>query len=56
MPQGEIHYGEGAVRPDSFLVKNCGRYAAEQFESLLENLKGRGAEFRQAREIAGGVP
>jgi peptidoglycan/xylan/chitin deacetylase (PgdA/CDA1 family) len=52
MPQGEIHYGEGSVRPDPFIVKNCGRYAAEQLDTLVERLKSRGARFLQAREIA----
>jgi len=52
MPQGEIHYGEGGVRPDPFLVKNCGPYAAEQFERLLVMLLDRGAEFSQAKQIA----
>jgi len=50
MPQGEIHYGEGSVRPDPFLVKNCGDYAAEQLDILLAKLRDRGAEFLQARQ------
>jgi peptidoglycan/xylan/chitin deacetylase (PgdA/CDA1 family) len=52
MPQGEIHYGEGSVRPDPFIVKNCGKYAAEQLDTLVGELKDRGARFLQAREIA----
>ena len=52
MPQGEIHYGEGSVRPDPFLVKNCGPYAAEQLDTLLGTLLDRGAAFFQARQIA----
>ncbi|MCK4248424.1 MAG: polysaccharide deacetylase family protein [Candidatus Omnitrophica bacterium] len=52
MPQGEIHYGEGSVRPDPFIVKNCGTYAAEQFDLLLKKLLERGAEFFQAKQIA----
>ena len=52
MPQDEIHYGEGAVRPDHFIVKNCGTYAAEQLDSLLQKLLERGAEFFQAKQIA----
>lgn len=51
MPQGEIHYGEGAVRPDPFIVKNCGPYAVEQLETLIIRLQERGAVFRQARQI-----
>ena len=56
MPQGEIHYGEGSVRPDPFIVKNCGPYAAEQLGKLLETLLDRGATFRQARQIAEETP
>ncbi|NOY80875.1 MAG: polysaccharide deacetylase family protein [Kiritimatiellaeota bacterium] len=52
MPQGEIHYGEGAVRPDPFIVKNCGPYAASQLDRLLAALIERGARFCQARQIA----
>ncbi|MCX5757163.1 MAG: polysaccharide deacetylase family protein [Candidatus Hydrogenedentes bacterium] len=52
MPLGEIHYGEGGVRPDPFIVKNCGSYAAEQLDLLIKMLLGRGAEFIQAREAA----
>jgi len=52
MPQGEIHYGEGAVRPDPFIVKNCGDYAAEQLDNLLAGLSARNAAFYQARQIA----
>jgi len=56
MPQGEIHYGEGSVRPDPFIVKNCGPYAAEQLGKLLATLLDRGATFRQARQIAEETP
>jgi peptidoglycan/xylan/chitin deacetylase (PgdA/CDA1 family) len=52
MPQGEIHFGEATVRPDPFIVKNCGPYAAEQFDLLLGKLIDRGAVFRQAQQIA----
>ena len=52
MPEGEIHYGEGFVRPDPFIVKNCGGYAIEQMDCLLAMLRDRGAEFFQARQIA----
>ncbi len=52
MPQGEIHYGEGAVRPDPFIVKNCGPYAASQLDCLVAALTERGARFCQARQIA----
>ena len=55
MPQGEIHYGEGSVRPDPFIVKNCGPYAAEQLDALLTTLQEQGAEFQQARQAGEGV-
>ncbi|MCF6174872.1 MAG: polysaccharide deacetylase family protein [Victivallaceae bacterium] len=51
MPEGLLHYGEGAVLPDPFLIKNCGEYGAQQFEILVEKLKGIGAEFYQAKEL-----
>jgi len=52
MPKGAIHYGEGAVLPDAFIVKNCGGYAAEQLDALIKKLIDRGAAFRQAQQIA----
>ncbi len=52
MPQGEIHYGEGAVHPDPFIVKNCGPYAAEQLDVLIGTLLERGARFLQAQQAA----
>lgn len=52
MPQGEIHYGEGSVRPDPFIVRNCGPYALEQLDRLIGALKARGAVFCQARQAA----
>jgi len=52
MPQGEIHYGEGSVRPDPFIVKNCGPFALEQLDLLVGMLRERKAEFCQARQIA----
>lgn len=55
MPQSEIHYGEGSVRPDSFCVLNCGKYAARQLDRLIGLLQERGAGFYQARQIAEGM-
>jgi len=52
MPQGEIRFGEGGVRPDPFIVKNCGPYAAEQLDILIARLLERGARFVQARQAA----
>ncbi len=47
-----LSLGEGSVRPDPFIVKNCGPYAVEQFELLLGMLRAREARFYQARQIA----
>jgi len=52
-PRGRlITEGEGSVRPDPFIVKNCGPYAAEQVGRLLEMLHDRGAQFFQSHQIA----
>ena len=53
MPKGEIHYGEGAVHPDPFIVKNTGARAAKELDRLLGLLLDRGATFFEARQIAG---
>ena len=52
MPQGPIHYGEGTVIPDPFIVKNCGDYALEQLDLLITRLKDMGAEFLTCRALA----
>lgn len=52
MPQGPIHYGEGAVIPDPFIVKNCGDYALEQLDQLITRLHDMGAEFLTCRMLA----
>lgn len=52
MPEGAIHYGEGAVHPDPFIVKNCGPVAAEQLDIVIGTLLERGAAFVQAQQIA----
>ena len=52
MPQELIHYGEGAVLPDPFIVKNCGDYATEQLDILIKKLLGQGAQFYQTRQLA----
>lgn len=56
MPQGEIAYGEGAVKPNPFIVKNCGEYALEQLDILTSELKKRGAVFKTAADIAADTP
>ena len=52
MPQGPIHFGEGAVIPDPFIVKNCGKVAVKQLDKLISMLKDRGADFAMAKEMA----
>ena len=52
MPQGAIHYGEGSVTPDPFIVKNCGDYALEQLDQLIGRLQDMGAEFLTCRTLA----
>jgi peptidoglycan-N-acetylglucosamine deacetylase len=52
MPEGMIHYGEGGVLPDPFIVKNCGPYAAQELDTLIKRLLEKGAAFSQARQIA----
>ncbi len=56
MPQDWIAYGEGAVRPNPFIVKNCGKYALEQLDALTSELKKRGAIFKTAAQIASDTP
>lgn len=51
MPQGLIHFGEGAVQPDPFIIKNCGQYAVEQLDVLITMLKDVGAQFKRAIDI-----
>lgn len=52
MPKGPIHYGEGTVIPDPFIVKNCGQYALEQLGIFVKEMKGRGARFATCEQLA----
>jgi peptidoglycan/xylan/chitin deacetylase (PgdA/CDA1 family) len=52
MPQGWIDFGEARVKPQPFIVRNCGAKALEQFDRLCTGLKQRGARFVTAKEIA----
>jgi peptidoglycan/xylan/chitin deacetylase (PgdA/CDA1 family) len=52
MPEGLIHFGEGAVLPDPFIIKNCGPVAVKELDHLLTLLKERGAEFSTAKDMA----
>ena len=51
MHQGLIHFGEGAVLPDPFLVKNCGDYALRQLDLLIQMLQSRGCNFITAKAL-----
>jgi peptidoglycan/xylan/chitin deacetylase (PgdA/CDA1 family) len=53
MPQGMLHFGEASVKPDEFLVKNCGPEAIKQMGRLIDGLKQRGGRFITAKECAG---
>ena len=52
MPQGLIHFGEGAVKPDEFIVKNCGDVAVRELGKVVSMLKDRKAEFCTAGALA----
>lgn len=52
MPQGIVHYGEGAVLPDPFIVKNCGEPAVRELDRLMIMLIERGASFISAGRLA----
>lgn len=52
MPQGIIHFGEGSVLPDPFIVKNCGDVAIRELDKLITLFKDRGAEFISAGNLA----
>jgi hypothetical protein len=51
MPKGLLEYGEGAVLPNQEFVKNCGEYAGEQLDLLIQKLKNIGSTFHQAGQI-----
>ena len=51
MPEGILEYGEGAVLPNQEFVKNCGEYAGEQLDILIQKLKDSGSAFLQAGQV-----
>ncbi len=51
MPE-KFEYGEGAVIPDKVLIKNCGDYALQQLDILINELLSMGATFVSAKEIS----
>jgi peptidoglycan-N-acetylglucosamine deacetylase len=52
MPAGLIHYGEGAVLPNPFIIQNCGQEALQELGSLIGMLKERGSVFCEAKDLA----
>ncbi|MGI6610007.1 MAG: polysaccharide deacetylase family protein [Limnochordia bacterium] len=52
MPQGPIHYGEGSVIPDPFIVEGCGETAVTQLGVLLDALSEIGCGYVTAAELA----
>ena len=48
----KFHYGEGTVIPNGFIIKNCGDYALNQLEKLIDLLELKGSEFMTAAEIS----
>lgn len=53
MPKGLIHYGEGSVLPDEFIVRNCGAVALRQLRRLIDRLRERfDARFMSAGHLA----
>ncbi|MDZ4198685.1 MAG: polysaccharide deacetylase family protein [Kiritimatiellia bacterium] len=52
MPKGALDFGEARVIPQSFIVKNCGPYACEQFTRLCILLRDKGARFLTCRQLA----
>lgn len=52
MPQGFLDYGEAKVKPASFITKNCGEKAVEQFDKLCRGIIARKGGFLTAQEVA----
>lgn len=52
MPSGPIHFGEGAVLPDPFIIENCGQKAVRELDKLIGLLTERGCAFTTARDLA----
>ena len=48
------HYGEGAVIPDAFITKNCGKKALREFSRLIDMLKAMGGTFYRADNFVKG--
>lgn len=48
----EYHFGECTVRPDSFIIENCGEKACKEFELLIDGLLELGGSFYRVDEFA----
>lgn len=46
------HFGECTIIPDEFITKNCGDYAMEQFDLLIQQLLSIDAKFHRIDEFA----
>ena len=51
MPQGLIHFGEGAVLPDPFIIKNTGQVAVDELDNLIKIMKDRGLGFAMIKDM-----
>ena len=52
MPEGLIHFGEGSVIPDPFIIKNCGKVAIAELDKWIQMLKEVEAHFTTAADLA----
>jgi peptidoglycan/xylan/chitin deacetylase (PgdA/CDA1 family) len=52
MREGVIHFGEGGVQPDPFIIEGCGDYCLQQMGLVLDWLQDQGATFQTAGDVA----
>ena len=53
MPAGLIHYGEGAVLPDPFIIKNCGAVAVQELGQTHRNAERAGSGVLRGKGYGG---
>ncbi len=51
MPEGLIHFGEGAVLVDPFIIKNSGQVAVNELDKFIKIMKDRRAKFAMVKDI-----
>ncbi|MBN2375373.1 MAG: polysaccharide deacetylase family protein [Sedimentisphaerales bacterium] len=51
MPEGLIHFGEGSVMPDPFIIKNCGEVAIAELDKWIQMLKEMEIQFTTAVDL-----